>query len=37
MMSTDTQIQTVQTGHVGLSVSDLNRSKRFYQEVFVSM
>jgi catechol-2,3-dioxygenase len=34
MMSTDTQIQTVQTGHVGLNVSDLNRSKRFYQEVF---
>ncbi len=33
-MSKDTQIQTVQTGHVGLNVSDLNRSKRFYQEVF---
>lgn len=24
----------VQTGHVGLNVSDLDRSKRFYQDVF---
>ncbi|MER3446878.1 MAG: hypothetical protein C4291_08575 [Candidatus Dadabacteria bacterium] len=26
--------QTVQIGHIGLNVSDLNRSKGFYQEVF---
>ena len=25
---------TVQTGHVGLNVSDVDRSKRFYQDVF---
>ncbi len=27
-------IQQLQTGHVGLNVSDLDRSKGFYQEVF---
>ncbi|MGE5443096.1 MAG: VOC family protein [Ignavibacteriales bacterium] len=32
-MSRNTQFQKAQTGHVGLNVSDLNRSKRFYQEV----
>jgi lactoylglutathione lyase len=26
--------QGIQTGHVGLNVSDLDRSKKFYQEVF---
>ncbi len=30
-MSNDTKIQT---GHIGLNVSDFNRSIRFYQEVF---
>ena len=29
----DTQNQIVLTGHVGLNVSDLSRSKMFYQEV----
>jgi len=28
------QIGGFQTGHVGLNVSDLDRSKKFYQEVF---
>lgn len=28
--------QSLMTGHVGLNVSDLNRSKRFYREVFGS-
>ncbi|WP_447599220.1 VOC family protein [Nitrospira sp. Nam80] len=31
---TSHSIQSVTTGHVGLNVSDLNQSKRFYQEVF---
>ncbi len=26
--------QQLQTGHVGLNVSDLGRSKNFYQDVF---
>ena len=34
MVTTNTQIQTIQTGHVGLNVSDLDRSKKFYQELF---
>lgn len=34
MATNDTQRQTLQTGHVGLNVSDLDRSKKFYQEVF---
>ncbi len=33
-MSTSIQSQTLQTGHVGLNVSNLARSKRFYQDVF---
>ena len=33
-MGNETQMQALQTGHVGLNVSDVNRSKRFYQEVF---
>lgn len=33
-MSTETQSQSFQTGHVGLNVSDLARSKQFYQDVF---
>ncbi|MGH7257983.1 MAG: VOC family protein, partial [Nitrospiraceae bacterium] len=27
-------IKNLQTGHVGLNVSDLDRSKGFYQQVF---
>ncbi len=34
MVTTNIQIQTIQTGHVGLNVSDLDRSKKFYQELF---
>ncbi len=34
MVTTNMQIQTIQTGHVGLNVSDLGRSKKFYQELF---
>jgi catechol 2,3-dioxygenase-like lactoylglutathione lyase family enzyme len=30
----ETLATTLQTGHVGLNVSDLQRSKAFYQEVF---
>jgi catechol 2,3-dioxygenase-like lactoylglutathione lyase family enzyme len=37
-MSTKTMqspaLQQLQTGHVGLNVSDLDRSKAFYQNVF---
>ncbi len=33
-MTDDTRLQIIETGHVGLNVSDLNRSKKFYQEVF---
>jgi len=32
-MAEDTR-QVIEAGHVGLNVSDVNRSKRFYQEVF---
>ena len=34
MRTANNQIQTVKTGHIGLNVSDLNRSNSFYQEVF---
>ncbi len=34
MTAANTQPTAFQTGHVGLNVSDLERSKRFYQEVF---
>jgi len=34
MSTNNKQEQSLQTGHVGLNVSDLERSKRFYQEVF---
>ena len=34
MVTNNTQAPTLQTGHVGLSVSDLGRSKKFYQELF---
>ena len=34
MVTTNTQIQTIQAGHVGLNVSDLDRSKKFHQELF---
>jgi lactoylglutathione lyase len=30
----DTPLRTWQTGHIGLNVSDLARSKRFYEQVF---
>jgi catechol-2,3-dioxygenase len=34
MTTNDIQKQTLQTGHVGLNVSNLELSKKFYQEVF---
>jgi lactoylglutathione lyase len=34
MSTTKTLSQGFQTGHVGLNVSDLDRSQKFYQEVF---
>lgn len=34
-MGNETQIQALQTGHVGLNVSDIGRSKSFYQELLV--
>jgi catechol-2,3-dioxygenase len=34
MTANEIQKQTLQTGHVGLNVSNLERSKKFYQEVF---
>ncbi|MCI0337864.1 MAG: VOC family protein [Acidobacteria bacterium] len=33
-MTTNTAIDGFQTGHVGLNVSDIERSKQFYREVF---
>jgi lactoylglutathione lyase len=33
-MSTVQPVIAFQTGHIGLNVSDLNRSKEFYQQVF---
>jgi len=33
-MSMPQNVSAVQTGHVGLNVSDLARSKQFYQQVF---
>src|SRR5215212_9565653 len=33
-MSANPSGSSFQTGHVGLNVSDLNRSKQFYQQVF---
>lgn len=33
-MATEKHSRAAETGHVGLNVSDLDRSKRFYQEVF---
>ncbi|MDQ3650769.1 MAG: VOC family protein [Acidobacteriota bacterium] len=33
-MSVNAQDHSLQTGHVGLNVSDLERSERFYREVF---
>jgi lactoylglutathione lyase len=33
-MASSTSVPTVQTGHIGLNVSDLERSKQFYQQVF---
>ncbi|HEY9514103.1 MAG TPA: VOC family protein [Gemmatimonadaceae bacterium] len=31
---TPAQIATLQTGHIGLNVSDIARSKQFYQQIF---
>jgi lactoylglutathione lyase len=33
-MASLTVVPSVQTGHIGLNVSDLARSKQFYQQVF---
>ena len=33
-MASLTSVPIVQTGHIGLNVSDLPRSKQFYQQVF---
>ena len=33
-MTTDAQHGHLQTGHVGLNVSDIDRSKKFYEDVF---
>lgn len=33
-MASLTSVPTVQTGHIGLNVTDLARSKQFYQQVF---
>lgn len=34
MLANNAQSQGLQTGHIGLNVSDLARSKKFYREVF---
>lgn len=34
MSNNNTEVSSFQTGHVGLNVSDMRRSKQFYQEVF---
>ena len=34
MVEEETRVRTLQTGHVGLNVTDLGRSKAFYREVF---
>ena len=33
-MASLTSVPTIQTGHIGLNVGDLARSKQFYQQVF---
>ncbi len=33
-MSNTVEVKALQTGHVGLNVSDISRSSRFYQEIF---
>ncbi|MGW3497929.1 VOC family protein [Streptomyces sp. NPDC001020] len=33
-MTTATALKTLQTGHIGLNVTDLDRSRDFYQQVF---
>ena len=33
MVTTNIRVQALQTGHVGLNVNDLGRSKKFYEEV----
>jgi catechol-2,3-dioxygenase len=33
-MASLSSVPTVQTGHIGLNVSDLTRSKQFYQQLF---
>jgi lactoylglutathione lyase len=33
-MATVEAAQTLQTGHIGLNVTDLERSKQFYQQLF---
>ena len=33
-MASLTSVPAIQTGHIGLNVGDLARSKQFYQQVF---